>query len=274
MLALLLAFATAVVGCAPIPLAQRSTWHSADANVSVTRIVHASLLVEIGNTRLLIDPWFHSGFAVRQREPLGLTPDRLPPVSAILETHAHRDHFDPQALRRLAATTPRIVGPRELAPRLGALGFEEVTGLTWWQTTRIGDVWVTAVPARHAVVENGYVLEADGVRLYVAGDTRPFPEVARIAERFPDLDVALLPVGGERFLGLPREMTPREAAEAAAALGATRVIPIGYGKAGTPVVWHARHPLGAFVDACAEHGIGRDRIVILAPGESWHLYKE
>jgi L-ascorbate metabolism protein UlaG (beta-lactamase superfamily) len=149
-----------------------------------------------------------------------------------------------------------------------------VTPLAWWEHAQVGGLTVTAVPARHAVPENGYVIEAGGVSVYMAGDTRRFPELTDIATRFPRVDAALLPVGGERFLGLRREMGPDEAAEAAKTLGAQRVIPIGYGERGVfPFRWHARRPVDRFIEASRERGFARDRIVVLEPGESWHFYR-
>ena len=69
-------------------------------------------------------------------------------------------------------------------------------------------------------------------------------------------------------------MGPAEAARAAATLGASRLIPTGYGEdGGFPLRWHARRPVDGFVKACAERGIERQRIVVLEPGESWHYYK-
>src|SRR5205814_3183125 len=114
----------------------------------------------------------------------------------------------------------------ELREPLRRLGFKRVTTLEWWDRAHVGDVDITAVPARHGVPENGYVLEAHGVSAYVAGDTRPFPELVDVATRFPHLDAALLPVGGERLVGFAREMTPEDAARAATLLGPRRVIPI------------------------------------------------
>lgn len=263
-----------LAGCVAVPVPRRSTYHGSDADLGVTRIVHGSLIVEMRGTRLLVDPWFHSGLVLRQSEPLGLTPDGLPGVAAILLTHAHSDHFDARALRELAPSVPQVVARPELAERLHALGFQRVVALDWWERTTIGDVTVTAVPARHPVPENGYVLEAGGVQAYVAGDTRPFPELVDVATRFPALAVAVLPVGGERLLGFAREMGPDEAAEAAELLGARRLIPIGYGERGNfPLRWHARRPVERFVEACGKRGIAQDRIVVLEPGQSWHYYQ-
>jgi len=270
----LLVAAALAAACAAVPLPRRSVYHPSDADLSVTRIVHASLILEMRGTRVVVDPWFESGWMIRQQEPLGLTPDGLPSFAAVLVTHRHHDHFDPRVLRRLAATVPEVIARPELHARLAHLGFQRVTDLGWWDRTRVGDIDVTAVPARHGVPENGYVLAAGGVTVYVAGDTRYFDELVDVATVFPALDAAVLPVGGLRLLGVPREMGPGDAARAAAVLGARRLIPMGYGEeGGFPLRWHALKPVERFVKACAERGIDRQRIVVLEPGESWHYYK-
>src|SRR5579884_4349762 len=84
-----------------------------------------------------------------------------------------------------------------------------------------------------------------------------------------------LPIfGGLRLLGFRREMGPDEAARAAELLGAQHLIPVAYG-AWTPFPWwwYARDPARRFVAACKARGIASDRVVVLEPGESWHLYK-
>ena len=263
-----------IAACSALPVARRAAFHASDADLSVTRIAHGALVLDLGGTRLLVDPWFHSGFVVRQREPLGLTPDGLPAVAAVLLTHGHGDHFDDTALRQLAATVPLAVARPDLHARLAALGFGRIIDLAWWDGAEVEGVTVTAVPARHAVPENGYVLEHGGLRVYVAGDTRYFPELVDVATRFPQLDAALLPIGGERFLGFRREMGPAEAARAAAVLDPRRIIPIGYGKrGGFPLRWSARHPTERFIEECGKRGIEAKRVVVLEPGESWHYYK-
>jgi len=270
-----LALVGLLAACTALPVPTRSVFHPADAALSVTRIAHGGVIVEMGGTRVVIDPWFHSGVLERQSEPLGLTPEDLPEMSAVLVTHGHTDHFDERALRTLATRVPEAVARPELGERLTKLGFKKVTTLGWWDTTQVGGVTITAVPARHAVPENGYVLEAGGVRAYAAGDTRPFAELVDVATRFPALDLALLPIGGERVLGvLKREMSPEEAAKAAALLAPQRVIPIGYGESGVPPLWwHASDPVERFRAECKKQGVPEGRLVVLSPGESWHYYR-
>ena len=270
--ALATALACLIVGCSAVPVPRRAAFHGSDADLAVTRIAHSAVILEMGGTRVVVDPWFHSGFVVRQREPLGLTPDALPRFAAVLLTHRHGDSFDERALRELALTVPRAIARADLHEQLVALGFREVTDLGWWERTNVDGIAVTAVPARHNVPENGYVLERGDTEVYVAGDTRAYPELVDVATRFPHLDVALLPVGGERFLGLSRTFGPIEAARAAAVLQPRRVIPIGYGKRSGPLTFFAHDPTTRFESECARNGIDRERVVVLEPGESWHYY--
>jgi L-ascorbate metabolism protein UlaG (beta-lactamase superfamily) len=191
-----------------------------------------------------------------------------------LITHKHAGHFDPDALAEIAKRTPRAIAPPALADKLRDLGFSEVTALDWWADTTIGAIRVTAVPALHSVSENGYVLTSDRVRLYIGGDTRWFDGLVDIATAFPDLDVAFLPIGGERIVGLARTMGPRDAARAAALLKPRRVVPVAYGAAGGfPFVWYASDPVARFREAAVAEGLAPERIVALEPGESWHYYR-
>src|SRR4029077_16206745 len=166
-----------LVACSAVPLPRPSPYHVSDADLTVTRITHASVIVDLHGTRLLVDPWFHSGLVARQTESLGLTPDALPAVAGVLLTHRHDGYFDEAALRALAPAGTVVVARPELHAQLAALGFEHIVDLGWWDHTEVQGVTVTAVPARHAVPENGYVVEGGGVRVYVAGDTRWFPEL-------------------------------------------------------------------------------------------------
>jgi L-ascorbate metabolism protein UlaG (beta-lactamase superfamily) len=264
--------ATVLAACGPLPTPEPGPYHRADATVSITRLVHDSVLVEVGGARFYVDPWLYSGVLFRQTEPLGLRPHALPPADAVLITARADERFDRRALRQIAPQAPIAVAPPALADDLRALGFREVRPLTPWQETRVGAVVVTAVPTGSRG-SNGYVLSGPDARVYAAGPTRPFDGLADVATAFPDLDVALLPIGGQRILGFRREMGPEEAAAAAVVLRPRRIIPIGYGRTGgQPIYWYARHPAERFRDALAAAGMEGRTLVVLPPGESWHYY--
>jgi L-ascorbate metabolism protein UlaG (beta-lactamase superfamily) len=261
---------TVCVACAPIPLARESPFHPSDAALAVTRVVHGSLVLELAGTRLLVDPWFHSGFFTRQGEPLGLTPATLPALGALLLTGDEPDRFDPRALTELAATVPRIIAPPALREQLVGMGFKDVTGLAWWEPTMVDGLTVTAVPSGNGPRANGYVVVSPDARAYVAGSTMAFSGLVDIAVAFPRLDIAILPIGGRRVLGVLHEMTPAQAADAAQTLDAARVIPTGYGaRSRSPFTWYGGDALDEFRNAMAAKGLA-DRVLVLDTGESWH----
>lgn len=263
----------AAAACAPVPIPRDSAFHPSDAALAITRVVHATFVVELGGTRLLLDPWFYSGTFTRQREPLGLIPGALPPLAAVLVTSDTEGHFDPRALRELAAAVPRAIAPPGLRARLVGLGFREVTALAWWEPTTLDGVTVTAVPTSRGPSGNGYVIAGGGMRCYVAGATTAFRELVDVAVAFPRPDVAVLPIGGRRAAGALREMTPAQAVAAAVTLGAARVVPSAYGaRSLSPFAWHAGDALAEFRTLMAERGLG-DRLLVLEPGESWHYAK-
>src|SRR5262249_11250646 len=203
-----------------------------------TRVVHGSFVLELDATRLLVDPWFYSGYLTRQGEPLGLTPATLPQIAAVLVTSDAPDHFDARALHELATSVPRVIAPPALRQRLADLGFREVTGLPWWEHTEVNGIGITAVPASEGARANGYVVASHQVSIYLAGATGPVKGLVDVAIAFPHLDVAILPIGGLRRFGVLHEMTPEQAAEAAVTLGAARVVPSDYGAhSGAPWAW-------------------------------------
>jgi len=71
---LALASILVIAACSAVPLPRRSGYHASDADLTVTPIAHGALILDLHGVRLLVDPWFHSGFIVRHADPLGLTP--------------------------------------------------------------------------------------------------------------------------------------------------------------------------------------------------------
>jgi L-ascorbate metabolism protein UlaG (beta-lactamase superfamily) len=170
--------------------------------------------------------WFgQSAFklAAGTGEVLFIDPFRVPssagPADMILITHPHGDHFDRRAVRGLRTGNTVIVVPQ---PSLES-GLE---GISWGQMIKVGDIGVTAVPAYnlgkpfHARDKKwvGYMIQADGLRIYHAGDTDLIPEMKDLKP-----DIALLPVGG--LFG----MNWKKAAEASGFLKAPLAIPMHYG---------------------------------------------
>lgn len=175
--------------------------------VTVSWIGHATLLVGIRGHWFLTDPVFSerlAGVLQRRVEP-AMAPAELPPLDAVLISHAHFDHLDIPSLRRLG-DVPLMVPPGVPTFLPHDLPQHRVVALDTWQSWSVGDVRITAVPASHGDgrylldlwhkrSHTGWVIEVGGRTVYFAGDTGYVAAQAQqLARRFR-IDVGLIPVG-------------------------------------------------------------------------------
>jgi L-ascorbate metabolism protein UlaG (beta-lactamase superfamily) len=198
--------------------------------VKLTWYGHSAVLLETpGGKRVFVDPFVHSNPSC----PPALHDVR--DLDLLLITHGHQDHMA-DALAVIASGRPRaVVAVHEIAVWLSDHNVAHVTGMNHGGTLETQGLRVTMTPALHSssVTEGdtllpggapaGYVLELEnGFRLYHAGDTALFGDMALIRELWrPEL--ALLPIGDHYTMG------PEAAAQAARLLGVRRVVPIHYG---------------------------------------------
>ncbi len=146
----------------------------------------------------------------------------------IFITHEHYDHFSPEDIRRVMKPDAVLVLPKSCLAAAQAAGFspaqlltvlpgthETVKGIAF-DTVAACNVGKPFHPQANSWV--GYVVELDGCRVYVAGDTDDTPEARAVT-----CDVAFLPVGGTYT------MTAPEAASLANVLRPQVAVPTHYG---------------------------------------------
>jgi L-ascorbate metabolism protein UlaG (beta-lactamase superfamily) len=214
--------------------------------MGVTFIGHSSFFLQIAGKNILVDPNFARWIFVlkRLRRP-GLRLRDLPPIDAVLVSHAHFDHLHRPSLRAIARLTrwhsgkrPVIIVPRHVRDLVSDLGFARIIELEWWEKVQLGNVEITHVPARHwgaRIVRDmyrgygGYVLRAGQHSVYHAGDTAYFDGFREIGERLrPDL--ALLPIGAyhpDSYRAV--HTSPEDAVQGFVDLGARWMVPMHYG---------------------------------------------
>jgi L-ascorbate metabolism protein UlaG (beta-lactamase superfamily) len=242
----------------------------------ITWLGHATVLLEVGDARLLTDPVLRSRVAHLQRH--AARPEDPGPLHGILISHLHRDHLDVPTLRRLDPTAP-VVLPAGGSPALRLLR-RDIREVRPGDTLQLGGAVVRVVPAVHdgrrhplarPIESVGYVV-AGRHRVYFAGDTELFEGMAQLAG---SVDIALVPIWGwGRMLG-PGHMDPEQAAQAVALLRPAIAVPIHWGTF-LPLRAHRTHahllvePVREFVRRAAE--VAPDvRVEVLAPGESLTL---
>jgi L-ascorbate metabolism protein UlaG (beta-lactamase superfamily) len=194
--------------------------------VRLTLVRHATLLLELGDRRILVEPMLDPPGARPPVEdspnprPNPLVPLPLPAeevvagLDAVVVTHLHRDHFDDTGARLVPGHVPVFCQPGD-ADRLRDLGLDArpvETDLVW------EGLRIARTGGRHGSDEatvaalgpvSGFVLDG----LYVLGDTVWCAEVEEALERHRPR-VAVVNGSGARFLeGGPLVMTAAQIRE-------------------------------------------------------------
>jgi len=200
-----------------------------------------SFIVKLGKTNLYFDP-FLSPLKGRRIKPL-LKPDDITNADLIFGSHDHADHIDRGIWPLLAKSSPnaKFVVPELLLRSLARdlkIPVNRFVGLDDNKSIEAGGVKITGIAAAHEFLDRelrtgrcpylGYIVEANGMAVYHAGDTCIYEGVQAKLRRWK-LDVAFLPINGRdaRRLaaGCIGNMTYQEAADLAGAIAPRLTIP-------------------------------------------------
>jgi L-ascorbate metabolism protein UlaG (beta-lactamase superfamily) len=214
--------------------------------LGITFIGHSSFFLQLAGKSIVVDPNFARWLFVlkRLRQP-GLRISDLPPIDAVLVTHAHFDHLHRPSLRAIARATllksgrrPLIIVPENVRDIVFDLGFEDVIEMKWWEQFRLGDLSIAHTPSNHwgaRVIRDmhrgfgGYVIRNGKRSVYHAGDTAFFDGFHEIGRRL-NPEIAMLPIGAydpPSFRAV--HTSPEDAMQAFVDLKAERMIPMHYG---------------------------------------------
>jgi len=141
------------------------------------------------HTELIIDPYLSDSVnrvAGRPRLlPLLLQPRDIS-CDAVICTHNHLDHLDPDTVQQIPAAQYYITTDEGKA-HLNVLGRSNVAAFHVGESLTVGDCRLTAVFANHTVEAFGLLVEAEGKTLYFSGDTLYDERLFEIARYQPDI---------------------------------------------------------------------------------------
>ena len=189
--------------------------------VVIHHIKHASIYIEYDGRHIYIDP-------VGDLEPK--TDFSLyPKASILMVTHEHFDHYDDLALNKLVGAATAIYSNRTVRGK-----YTRGIGMANGDSIMLSkDIKIWAVPAYNYTKgheqyhpkgrDNGYILQLDGLRIYIAGDTEDIPEMADVK----DIDIAFLPCNQ------PYTMTVDQLVKAAKTIRTKVLFPYHYSE--TPI---------------------------------------
>ena len=233
-------------------LAEIEATKPAPGALAVWWLGQSGFLIKSRRGMLVVDPYLSEHltqkYAATARPHVRMTraPLRgadLAGIDLVLASHKHSDHLDPGTLPGLAAASPRalLVLPAAILDHARGLGFpeEHLVGLVAGDTIDDDSSGFTirAVPAAHEALDTdsegyhlylGYVIEAEGLRLYHSGDSLAYHGLAGWLgpERF---DVLFLPINGrDRSHGGPGNMSSAEAVGLASVVRPRFVVPHHY----------------------------------------------
>ncbi len=175
---------------------------------------HSSIRVQNGNKAIYIDP-----FEMKEAPH---------DADLVLITHDHHDHFSPKDISKVSKTETILVVPEKMAKKAEearnlVAGIETIAQ---GDTKDVDGLKIETVPAYNTLKPFhmksagwvGYLFEAGGKRIYIAGDTDMTREAMAVK-----CDIALVPIGGYYT------MDPKDAAALVNTIKPEIAIPTHYG---------------------------------------------
>ncbi len=171
--------------------------------MNITYLGHASLGIEANGKNLIIDPFISANELAKHIDINSLNADY------ILLTHAHQDHvLDVEAIAQRTKAT--IICNAEMSYYYGNKGFRAI-GMNTGGKFEFDGISVKSTIAFHSSSfadgtyggnPNGYIIECNGKRIYVAGDTALTQEMKLIPETIGNVDLAVFPIGDHFTMGI------------------------------------------------------------------------
>jgi L-ascorbate metabolism protein UlaG (beta-lactamase superfamily) len=258
-------------------------------DIQVTFINHSTVLIQLLGLNIITDPiWSEraspfSFIGPKRVKKSGVAMQDLPDIDIVLLSHNHYDHLDIPTLRKLKNRfNPRIFTGLEVSNNMPGIPCNE---MDWWEYhTLTNGVKIWFVPAKHwsarwlndknQTLWGGFVIETSIGSIYFAGDTGYGSHFKMIAEKFPDIRLALLPIGAykpEWFMN-DSHTSPEESVQAFIDLKAQNALAIHFGTFRLSDEGYD-DPIEDLMFALRKYNISPERFMVLDHGQGWGIPK-
>lgn len=198
----------------------------------------------------------------------------IPPLDAVLISHAHMDHSDLRTLSRLPREMHAVVQSKngDLVRR-----FRRVSELEWGESVEINGARIEAIEVNHWGARKltdkhrgygGFLITKNDRAIVFGGDTAYTNAFARLRRRV-NIDLAILPIGGyDPYVYV--HANPEQAWDMWREMGATYILPMHHSTfrlSQEPFKEPVTRLLAAAVDE-------QWRIVLSEQGQTWTMPEE
>ncbi|MBT0608209.1 MBL fold metallo-hydrolase [Aequorivita echinoideorum] len=188
-----------------------------DIGFAINPVQHASMVLQWDDAIIYVDPVGGKELFSQYTAP-----------SLILVTDIHQDHMDATTLAAIMTDSTKLITPQAVADKLPQDLKSKAIVMNNGATKNELGISIEAMPMYNLREEakkfhekgrgNGYVLEKDGKRIYISGDTEDIPEMRNLK----NIDIAFV------CMNLPYTMPVEKAAEGVLAFRPKTVYPYHY----------------------------------------------
>jgi L-ascorbate metabolism protein UlaG (beta-lactamase superfamily) len=169
--------------------------------ITITWHGHGTFTLNIGGAKVVVDPFFAGN------NPVARTAVDQVEADYILQTHGHSDHIA-DMLPLAKRTGALVITNYEICTWTGQQGHDNHHAMNTGGGYQFPFGHVTLTPAMHSSGlpdgsyggdPGGFIIAAEGKKLYLAGDTALFRDMELIGR--VGLDLAILPIGDNYTMG-------------------------------------------------------------------------
>lgn len=231
----------------PLPVIKTNLQHLPIEENVLVWFGHSSYFIQVDGKRILVDPVFCCASPVSfVNKPFKGTdvyrPQDMPAIDYLIITHDHWDHLDYETVTSLKDQVGKVICALGVGEYLEYWGYDKnhIVELDWNEDAALASGFtVHCLPARHfsgrglkanRTLWASFLIETPTQTLYMAGDGGYGPHFAKIGERFPNIDLAILENGQYNEEWRYIHLMPQYMAQTAKELRAGKILTVHHSK--------------------------------------------